>query len=75
MQVFDPHAIACFAPVVAPSLSEPPNLVAIARALSEPEAVLVTAGAAEVEGPAPDILVVFLVVVGEGSKRERRKAC
>lgn len=57
MQVLDPHLIACFAPVDAPSLSEPPNLVAIARALSEPEAVLVTAGAAagEVEGPAPDI--------------------
>ena len=60
MQVFDPQFHACVASLVAPSLIEPPSLFASARALSDPEAVLVTAAAEE--GPAPDI-VAFAVAV------------
>lgn len=65
MQVLDPHLTACAAPLDALSLIEPPSLFAKARAFSDPEAVLVTAGA-EVEGPAPDIVVV---VFGESLKK------
>lgn len=65
MQVVDPHLTACAAPLDALPLIEPPSLAAMARALSEPEAVLVTAAGAEVEGPAPGIVVqVFWKVWG-----------
>lgn len=71
--MFDPHATACVAPLDPPSLIEPPSLAAIARALSDPEAVLVTAAAEfEVEGPAPDIVVGVWCLGGGVEERKER---
>ena len=69
VQVLDPHFTACEAPLDALSLIEPLTLAASARPLSEPEAVLVTAAAAEVEEPAPDIVIGGRLV----ERREKRR--